>query len=101
MEMTNDEILRSFKSSARPREQVAILAQLNACSEDHICSVLSEAGVDWRALPRKRGPKPAKTQIKSGALIAVMRDEEKSLMAQKQRLPEQIAALQAELDGID
>ena len=103
MQMTNEEILRSYKNAAKPKDQISTLAQLNGCSEDKIRSILIEDGVDGRQLPKKRAAAQAKTaqMSKSRSILAAMKDEEKRLLALKNDLPGQIRALQDELETLD
>lgn len=101
MTMTNEEILRSFRAAAKPKEQVSILAQLNGCGEEKIRNILTAGGVDGRQLPRKKTAQKGVQKSKGGTMIAVMREEERRLLEQKQELPERIAALQRELEAAD
>lgn len=101
MQMSNDEIVRSFKNAEKPREQVSVPAQLNGCSEEKIRAILSEGGIDGRQLPRKKTVQKGKPQGKSGTILSVMRDEERRLVEQKNVLPERIRALQEELEALD
>lgn len=43
--MSKSEIVSSYQRAADPKEQVKILAQLNACEKSEIIDVLTEAGV--------------------------------------------------------
>lgn len=52
MEMTTDEIVRSFREAKDRRKQVTILAELNDCSVEEIRSTLVAGGISWRELPR-------------------------------------------------
>lgn len=52
--MTNEEIARDYKASAKPLKQIGILADLNECSKDEIVRILREAGCD---LPKQYAPK--------------------------------------------
>lgn len=52
MEMTTDEIVRSFREAKDRRKQVTILAELNDCSVEEIRSTLVAGGINWRELPR-------------------------------------------------
>lgn len=59
MEMTESEIVRSYKEAKNKKAQVGILADLNACGVEGIKAVLVRNGVDWRELPRgKRTQSP-------------------------------------------
>lgn len=52
MQMTNEEIVTSYKQAKNKKEQVKILSELNSCSQEDIINVLLNNGVDWRSLPR-------------------------------------------------
>ena len=58
MQMTDGEILASYKQATKPHKQIGILAELNACSRETIIEVLRSNGVPESELPKKRGPKP-------------------------------------------
>lgn len=53
MNMTNEEILVSFKQSAKPLQQVRILADLNGTDQETIRKILEKQGVDPDVLRRK------------------------------------------------
>lgn len=46
MQMTNEEIVRDFRQAAKPRDQIAILAELNLCSKREIAEILIAAGCE-------------------------------------------------------
>lgn len=48
MQMTNGEIITSYKQAKNGSEQVKILAELNACSIERIIGILTDGGVDHR-----------------------------------------------------
>lgn len=48
MEMTNGDIVLSFKRSGRKKTQIGILADLNECSKKEIEEILIAAGEDIR-----------------------------------------------------
>lgn len=52
MEMTNEEILRSYRQAKDPREQITILSELNLCGTARIVEILTEGGVDPETLPK-------------------------------------------------
>ena len=54
LEMTVEEIVRSYSEAANKKEQVQILADLNLCSRETIRRVLIEGGVKPQELPRQR-----------------------------------------------
>lgn len=70
MEMTNEEIVRSYRQALDPRKQITILAELNLCSRSRIIEILIDGGVDpseLPALPKYKGSNPysplQKTQL--------------------------------------
>lgn len=48
MQMTNGEIITSYKQAKNGSEQVKILAELNACPIERIIGILTDGGVDHR-----------------------------------------------------
>lgn len=63
LNMSNDEILASWRDAKDRRSQITILAELNATTEEDIRDRLIAQGVDGRQLPRKgdpRGNRPRK-----------------------------------------
>ena len=54
MQMTNGEIVASYRQAKNKKEQVKILAELNCCTQDEIKKILLEGGLDVRELPRNR-----------------------------------------------
>lgn len=45
MQMTEDEIVRSYKNAKNRNTQVTVLAQLNACPKEQIEQILEQKGV--------------------------------------------------------
>ena len=58
MQMTQREIVTSFREAKDKREQIKILSQLNLCPEEEIRAILIKGGIDGRALPRKKRKEP-------------------------------------------
>ena len=54
LEMTVEEIVRSYREAKDKEAQLEILADLNVCSKEEIRRVLVEGGVRQQELPRKR-----------------------------------------------
>ena len=54
MQMTNGEILTSYKQAKNGSEQVKILADLNNCPIERIIGILTEGGVDHRCFSQLR-----------------------------------------------
>lgn len=53
--MTNEEIVRDYKASAKPLKQIGILAELNGVDKSEIVRILREAGCE---LPQQYDKKP-------------------------------------------
>lgn len=56
LSMSNDEILASWRDAKDRKEQIRILAELNATTEEDIRDRLVAQGVDGRQLPRRVRP---------------------------------------------
>ena len=67
MQMTEGEILRSYREAKNPKEQIKVLAELNAVPEYRIVDILKKQGVDGRVLPHPRRPKKQEAPIVSAA----------------------------------
>lgn len=59
MEMTESEIVKSFRKADNKRAQIKILSELNACSKEMIAEVLLRNGIKESELPKKPGKKRA------------------------------------------
>lgn len=62
MQMTNSEIVRSYKNAENPSKQVGILAELNASDKKTIAGILNDAGVldkKTQGAYRRRGLLPS------------------------------------------
>ena len=71
MQMTNDEIIMSYRQAKNRSEQIKILSELNACKVDDICTILKEGGVDGRELGgARRGLKKLEPQKISTTTVA-------------------------------
>ena len=55
MQMTNEEILKSYNEAKHKGQQIGILADLNVCPKEVIIDILVEGGVDKRAFARYKG----------------------------------------------
>ena len=55
MQMTNEEIVRSYNEAKHKGQQIGILADLNVCPKEVIIDILVEGGVDKRAFARYKG----------------------------------------------
>ena len=54
LQMTPEEIKRSYKQAADKRKQISILADLNLCDTGFIITILKENGIPADELPRRR-----------------------------------------------
>lgn len=52
MQMSNEEIVRSYRDAKNKAKQLGILAELNACDTQKIKDILIGSGMDYRRLPR-------------------------------------------------
>lgn len=68
MNMTADEICRSYKNAVDPKKQVGILAELNATDKASIKAILIDAGL--MEPEKKPGPKAPQTKAEMNAVIA-------------------------------
>ncbi len=63
LEMTPEEIVRSYREALDKKHQLEILADLNVCSEDVIRKVLIENGVRPQEMPRQRKKVPSAVAV--------------------------------------
>ena len=75
MQMTQQEIVTSFREAKDKREQIKILSQLNVCSEEEIRSILIKGGIDGRALPRKKRKEPFELEEKEPTVTPAAQDQ--------------------------
>lgn len=64
MQMTDSEILLSFKEAKDPPRQINILAELNATSVANIKRILLDCGVDPKRLPFGRPKATTRRAVK-------------------------------------
>lgn len=105
MQMTEKEIIRSYKQALNKRKQIGVLADLNACPREDIVNILSAAGVY-----NKPGKKPAKKEdipkvkrtvvkaVKSGGVSAMPEDAKKEMDENIRRQLEEIKTSVSEED---
>ena len=55
MQMTNEEIVRSYNEAKHKGHQIEVLSDLNVCPKEMIIDILVEGGVDPRAFSRYKG----------------------------------------------
>ena len=120
MEMTNGEIVTSYKQAKHKAAQIGILAELNRCSNKKIVEILVDGGIKPSGLNRVKGelkktesepaldPKPTPKQepVKEPEeptpvkALATLYREAQRLMKQKQDIEDELAALDVELNKI-
>lgn len=59
MQMTETEIVRSYKEAANPAGQIRILAQLNDCDPETIADIVGLPGVPKLKAGRRPNPRPS------------------------------------------
>lgn len=76
MQMSDSEIVRSYKEAKDKRSQVGVLAELNACSKDYIREILQRNGINAPKPGRKSTtePEPVKAALTEMAKKAVKKD---------------------------
>ena len=109
MQMTPNEIVKSYKEAKEKKKQIEILAQLNACPVTTIREILIANGVQFP------GPKPKKAKEEKTKVVAVISKDAPTLPAEKvipeiprwvkgaveeriNRLDEEIKTMKAELE---
>ena len=75
LEMTPEEIVRSYREALDKKHQIEVLADLNVCSKEVIRKVLIENGVKPQELPRQRKKAPAAVAAEVKAYEAERRKE--------------------------
>lgn len=55
MQMTNEEIVRSYREAKHKGQQIGVLADLNVCSREVIIEILVEGGIPRKAFSRYTG----------------------------------------------
>lgn len=124
MEMTNGEIVTSYKQAKHKAAQIGILAELNRCSNKKIVEILVDGGIKPSGLNRVKGelkktesipvsepeqepaPEPKQEPVKEPEeptpvkALATLYREAQRLMKQKQDIEDELAALDVELNKI-
>ena len=74
MQMSDSEIVRSYKEAKDKRSQVGVLAELNACSKDYIREILQRNGINAPKPGRKSAtePEPVKAEEPKRAVLTEM-----------------------------
>ena len=108
MQMTNEEIIRDFQQAKRKREQITILAQLNACTEDQIYEILHAAGLNAKR-PKHTAKAPAKP-VKANTAAELLGQEKPDftalsarvsyLVARRREIDKEMQELRAVMQGL-
>ena len=61
MEMTNGEIVASYRQAKHKSQQIGILSELNRCSNKHIIEILLDGGIPLKSFNRFKDVVPADT----------------------------------------
>lgn len=77
MQMTDSEIVKSYKEAKEKKKQIEILSQLNACDVAKIREILIANGVQFP------GPKPKKAKEEKTKVVAVISKDAPTLPAEK------------------
>ena len=74
MQLSDSEIVRSYKEAKDKRSQVGVLAELNACSKDYIREILQRNGINAPKPGRKSTtePEPVKAEEPKKAVLTEM-----------------------------
>lgn len=87
MQMTNEEITRDFQQAKNKKEQISVLADLNACTAEEICEILREGGIDGRTLgPAKRDLTKGKRKTKAYTAAELLGQTEPDLTVLSARI---------------
>lgn len=76
MQMTEKEIIRSYKEAKRKQEQIKILADLNTCQKEDIRKILREAGLDVPATGNRYTKKKEEPEASGSKRKRLLKNEE-------------------------
>ena len=97
LEMTTEEIVRSYREALDKRHQIEVLADLNVCSKDVIRRVLIDGGVKHQELPRQ--PKKKSPMVAAIRAEIKAHEEEGKKAIMREALAGMRERLQKEYDG--
>lgn len=89
MQMTENEIVKSFRNSDKKREQIRILAELNVCSREKIREILLRNGIMESELPKPPGKKTVEKKPKGQELAEEKTTSATYRPAQETKEPEE------------
>lgn len=107
-ESVRAEMLREFRTAKEPAKQIKIMADLHQCSVQDIKTALAKEGVAAEEMVLRNrkntstAPAPTGSAPRSGlrSALAALREELGKIEARESEIPQLIAALQSELEGI-
>lgn len=107
MQMTNEEIVKSYNEAKHKGQQIGVLADLNVCPQEVIIDILVGSGIDPRAFARYKGAnniKRVKKEVKAHEK-KVRADEESALIneavrAMRDKLDAEYREIEAEWERI-
>lgn len=79
MQMTNEEIVKSYNEAKHKGHQIGVLADLNVCPKEMIIDILVEGGVDPRSFSRYKGEnniKRIKKEVKAHEKAKAAKEEQ-------------------------
>lgn len=95
MQMTNGEIVKSYKEAKEKKKQIEILAQLNACPVANIREILISEGVQFP------GPKPKKPESSTAETPAEAPKEKTVPEAVNIAVIEKLTAIQQKISALE
>lgn len=104
MEMTDLEIVSSYRQAKKKKEQITILSQLNACSKEKIIEILKNNGIQKQELPRNRKKKVDSVPVATNQVKEVKKEENakmKNELTDHRIMHEVINNLSSLADGIE
>lgn len=104
MQMTEQEIVKSYKNAKDKRSQVGVLAELNACSNDYIRQILHQNGIEAPKPGRKteqKEPEKVETLEVPKEVIELVQKRAKELRQEIEGLKLQIGKTDIELQILE
>lgn len=102
MQMKPGEIVRNYQEAKNKADQVQILAELNACEKEEIITILKEAGISPKELPRNRKKTEAGKEKEATEQVAAVEDKKEDKPAMPDIVQEALCKQMAiEQEAID
>lgn len=100
MQMTNDETVMRYRQAKNRGEQIGILAELNACTEEEIIAALKAGGIDGRSIANGRRRKKSVKANTAAELLGQEKPDFTVLSARVAYLVEQRRAIDKEMQEL-